>query len=321
MDLSEEPRRAPQVAAFVPVGGTFLGSAKALAYPVSGEMTDTLGLWPMLGPALEAHGGLGRAAVATMTRSWSSVPALLPRGGAAFWNATHAGDFVSFEAPGADVVEALERDAATPRGRVARALLDVAARNATMDVDAALDWLRSMLPGYSCRRAELGEFSMTFAASWNAGPKAPRLEGGLSLSRRYMALVDNERAARAPRSLRRGRSDAAERERTRRPRPRHERPRRYDLAANATEGHRFWGNPVAAPLPFAPSLEIYCLYGVGRPTPAAFRFEWVASRAVTKRLQDAFARVVAAAAIPWTRVAATRRPRLRGNEATYAATS
>ncbi|KAH8062226.1 O-acyltransferase [Aureococcus anophagefferens] len=119
-----------RVARFVPICGALLGSAKALAYLVTGEMTDAVGMGPLLAQLFESHGGIQRRAVADLTRSWASVPALLPKGGDAFWRTD---DFVVLDEPPADVRAALERDAAA-NGTVAAALLAALAKNRTMAV-------------------------------------------------------------------------------------------------------------------------------------------------------------------------------------------
>lgn len=194
------------VAAFVSIGGTFLGSAKAYAYPVTGEMTESIGLGNAFAAALEAHGGLGRTSVAELTRTWASVPALLPRGGRAYWP---NGTFLTIEKPSPDVLEALRRDAAS--SKVARALLERVSDGATLDVDGALDLLRAMLPTYG-------------------------------------ALFDGEYEIRAP-----------------------------ALPARKQD-HRYIGNPLNAPLPKAKHMQVYCLYGFGKPTPAGLKLAWAAPR-------------------------------------------
>ena len=132
------------VSAFVSIGGAFLGSAKAYAYPVTGEMTESIGLGAAFAAMLEKHGGLGRTSVAELTRTWASVPALLPRGGTNYWSTN--GTFLTIEKPAPDVLEALRRDA--PSSTVARALLDRVADGAELSVDGALDLLEAMLPAY-----------------------------------------------------------------------------------------------------------------------------------------------------------------------------
>ena len=210
-----------RVARFAPICGALLGSAKALAYLVTGEMTDAVGMGPLLAQLFESHGGIQRRAVADLTRSWASVPALLPKGGDAFWRTD---DFVVLDEPPADVRAALERDAAA-NGTVAAALLAALATNRTMAVDAALDWLRAMLPAYG-------------------------------------ALLDGEYDLTGP--------PAAGRRRRRPPLP-----------------ARAWGNGLLAPLPKAPSLEIYCLYGTGRSTPKTFEFAWTRPPRAAPAFDDA----------------------------------
>ena len=127
------------VSAFVSIGGAFLGSAKAYAYPVTGEMTESIGLGAAFAAMLEKHGGLGRTSVAELTRTWASVPALLPRGGTNYWSTN--GTFLTIEKPPPTCSEALRRDA--PSSTVARALLDRVADGAELSVDGALDLLRA----------------------------------------------------------------------------------------------------------------------------------------------------------------------------------
>ena len=135
------------VSAFVSIGGAFLGSAKAYAYPVTGEMTESIGLGAAFAAMLEKHGGLGRTSVAELTRTWASVPALLPRGGKNYWSTNNT--FLTIEKPSPDVLEALRRDASS--STVARALLDRVADGAELSVDGALDLLRAMLPACATR--------------------------------------------------------------------------------------------------------------------------------------------------------------------------
>jgi hypothetical protein len=157
---------------------------------------------------LEKHGGLGRTSVAELTRTWASVPALLPRGGSAYWSTN--GTFLTIEKPSPDVLEALRRDA--PSSKVAAALLDRVADGAELTVDGALDLLRAMLPAYGTLLSSEYEIS------------APAL------------------------------------------------PARRD-------DDRYLGNPLNAPLPRAKNLQIYCLYGYGKPTPAGLKLAWAAPRA------------------------------------------
>ena len=138
------------VSAFVSIGGAFLGSAKAYAYPVTGEMTESIGLGAAFAAMLEKHGGLGRTSVAELTRTWASVPALLPRGGTNYWSTN--GTFLTIEKPAPDVLEALRR--ATPQVEHRRAALldrvaDGAERHGADDRRRRVrDLLRAMLPAY-----------------------------------------------------------------------------------------------------------------------------------------------------------------------------
>ena len=44
------------------------------------------------------------------------------------------------------------------------------------------------------------------------------------------------------------------------------------------DDHRYLGNPLNAPLPRAKNLQVYCLYGYNKPTPAGLRLAWAPPR-------------------------------------------
>ncbi|KAH8074116.1 O-acyltransferase [Aureococcus anophagefferens] len=111
----------------------------------------------------ESHGGIQRRAVADLTRSWASVPALLPKGGDAFWRTD---DFVVLDEPPADVRAALERDAAA-NGTVAAALLAALAKNRTITAPS--------LEIY-CLYGTGRSTPKTFEFAWTRPPRAPAFD-------------------------------------------------------------------------------------------------------------------------------------------------
>ncbi|KAH8098360.1 O-acyltransferase [Aureococcus anophagefferens] len=204
-----------RVARFVPICGALLGSAKALAYLVTGEMTDAVGMGP-LAQLFESHGGIQR-------RRRGPHAVLGVRAGAPAQGRRRLLAHGRLRRPR----RAAGRRPRGPRARRAAngtvAPRSSLAKNRTMAVDAALDWLRAMLPAYGALLD--GEYDLT-------GPPA------------------------AGRRRRRRRS-------------------------------RAWGNGLLAPLPKAPSLEIYCLYGTGRSTPKTFEFAWTRPPRAAPAFDDA----------------------------------
>lgn len=156
------------VESLVTIGGAFLGAPKCLSYIVSGEMTDALNMGQFFSQLSELHGGIGRDALLALTRSWGSVPALLPKGHDALWDEPNA------------------------------SLFEV---DQPLSASETIAFLRRLAPD-------------------------------------YMANVDDE----------------------------------YALFADNADGSRAWTNPLLTPLPPAASTKLYCLYGVGRPTPRNLRF-------------------------------------------------
>mmetsp|Transcript_17918 Transcript_17918/g.26920 ORF Transcript_17918/g.26920 Transcript_17918/m.26920 type:complete len:844 (+) Transcript_17918:134-2665(+) len=212
-----EARRSGWVEKYVDslsfVGGALLGAPKCLPYIVSGEMTDAFQIGEFFLRLSEMHGGLSRDAIFNLTRTWSSVPSLLPKGGNTFWSLPPA--------PISKIKDQIDKENLTIQSiNQTVPLLELAhPRNQSitaqsLSADAATEFLYEISP-------------------------------------EYMRLVDQE----------------------------------YDLRAqnnntNTTLDPRAWSNPLLTPLPYAPSLKIYCLYGVGRPTPRIIRF--VPNTAATK---------------------------------------
>ena len=101
LHFSAGSARAPgwtedHVSAFVSIGGAFLSSAKAYAYPVTGEMTESIGLGAAFAAMLEKHGGLGRTSVAELGDVGVRAGAPSPRRHA-YWSTN--GTFLTIEKP------------------------------------------------------------------------------------------------------------------------------------------------------------------------------------------------------------------------------
>lgn len=47
---------------------------------------------------------------------------------------------------------------------------------------------------------------------------------------------------------------------------------RLDLP-DTTDNSKFWTNPLQSPLPYAPSMKVFCLYGVNKPTERGFYYK------------------------------------------------
>lgn len=211
------------------IGGSLLGSAKAVTAVLSGQLRDTAAFGDGLLRSMQDL-VFEQQDIARFFRSLGSLPLLFPKGGDVVWGtATSAPD-----------------DVPAPKGMEPRlgslgALLTLdypglaATAGNTTGAEAAADGL---WPMYNIlAEAVRGEDELAAAARHNFS-----FDGTLGLLRlvapRYMQLVDA----------------------------------RYSFGAEppASPGPREWHNPLQAPLPAAPGLRLWCMYGVGKATERAY---------------------------------------------------
>ena len=264
------------VGVYVDIAGPMLGIPKTIPSLLSGEMRDTaiLGqLESVLGLGQNPLGGLVAGTLGTVAstfRTWGSLWAMLPRGGMDIWGAddalgapddvTRAPDEVGSEneTNAERNVTRRERVRATPL----RYFLSVREQTEEESRDAA-----DPGPGDAGRTSEAGavvktNLSVTASARLlfdHVGADHPAnlreyrdaiLESGCeSESRR--APAEHARGffskASARRASTRGKSQAC---------------------ASAAR----FGEPLTSPLPRAPGLQIFCMYGVGKPTERAYHY-------------------------------------------------
>ena len=249
-----------------------LGIPKTIPSLLSGEMRDTaiLGqLESVLGLGQNPLGGLVAGTlgtVATTFRTWGSLWAMLPRGGVDIWGAddalgapddvTRAPDETSaaevfFRAN--ETEEARDEKSArhfrAVRASPLRHFLSV--REETED-EAAWDRDRDRDPDPNDGANDAGRVSEE--------ARVEKLSEKLSVTASARLLFDRV-GAEHPTNLREYRdvilgSDGVDAAKTKK---------------NMSSATRF-GDPLVSPLPRAPGLQIFCAYGVGKPTERAYHY-------------------------------------------------
>ena len=271
------------VGVYVDIAGPMLGIPKTIPSLLSGEMRDTaiLGqLESVLGLGQNPLGGLVSGTLGTVAstfRTWGSLWAMLPRGGTDIWGADDA-----LGAPD-DVTRApdeasIERDA-----------------NETGDADEAEACARGVPPASRQPRTRASplrhflsvrEQTDSEAADRDGNDAGQREEGregregreeNLSVTASARLLFDRV-GADHPANLREYRdvilgssaggpaSDAARR------RDRKGFFSKKNVSATSETGAGRFGDPLASPLPRAPGMQIFCMYGVGKPTERAYHY-------------------------------------------------
>ena len=252
------------VGVYVDIAGPMLGIPKTIPSLLSGEMRDTaiLGqLESVLGLGQNPLGGLVAgtlSTVATTFRTWGSLWAMLPRGGVDIWGAddalgapddvTRAPDETSAAEVGANETEEARDEKSARHFRAVRAsplrhFLSV--REETED-EAAWD------PNDDANDA--GRVSEE--------ARVEKLSEKLSVTASARLLFDRV-GAEHPANLREYRdvilgSDGAD-------------AAKSETKKNMSSATRF-GDPLVSPLPRAPGLQIFCAYGVGKPTERAYHY-------------------------------------------------
>jgi phospholipid:diacylglycerol acyltransferase len=260
------------VGVYVDIAGPMLGIPKTIPSLLSGEMRDTaiLGqLESVLGLGQNPLGGLVAGTlgtVATTFRTWGSLWAMLPRGGVDIWGAddalgapddvTRAPDETSaaevfFRAN--ETEEARDEKSArhfrAVRASPLRHFLSV--REETED-EAAWDRDRDRDPDPNDGANDAGRVSEE--------ARVEKLSEKLSVTASARLLFDRV-GAEHPANLREYRdvilgSDGVDAAKTKK---------------NMSSATRF-GDPLVSPLPRAPGLQIFCAYGVGKPTERAYHY-------------------------------------------------
>ena len=272
------------VGVYVDIAGPMLGIPKTIPSLLSGEMRDTaiLGqLESVLG--LTSQNPLGGivsntlGTVASTFRTWGSLWAMLPRGGTDIWGAddalgapddvTRAPDEASIERDANETGDADEADARAlgvppasrqPRTRASplRHFLSVREQTDSEAADRDGDDAGQREEGREGREGREDNLSVTASARLlfdRVGADHP------ANLREYRDVILGSSAGGPA-------SDAARR------RDRKGFFSKKNVSATSETGAGRFGDPLASPLPRAPGMQIFCMYGVGKPTERAYHY-------------------------------------------------
>ncbi len=232
------------VHAFVNIAGPMLGVPKAIPALLSGELGDTAKMFPQLGGLLERY--FGRRWRRNLWMTWGSLFGLLPRGGDAIWGvgADLRGDD---EGPwGGDGAGAKDRAhaASTTRPLSAPAIVW---HNGTEEICPA------------AATATTGNATPATGAPSDDGPLGllsaldiyPSRTWSFARAINYLLRTDRGGSSSIYSFDARG---------------------GWKTRASSAEKRRHWHDPTATRLPKAPSMNIYCLYGVGLKTERSYYY-------------------------------------------------
>ena len=271
------------VGVYVDIAGPMLGIPKTIPSLLSGEMRDTaiLGqLESVLGLGQNPLGGLVSGTLGTVAstfRTWGSLWAMLPRGGTDIWGAddalgapddvTRAPDEASIERDANETGDADEADARAlgvppasrqPRTRASplRHFLSVREQTDSEAADRDGNDAGQREEGREGREGREENLSVTASARLlfdRVGADHP------ANLREYRDVILGSSAGGPA-------SDAARR------RDRKGFFSKKNVSATSETGAGRFGDPLASPLPRAPGLQIFCMYGVGKPTERAYHY-------------------------------------------------
>ncbi|KAI8868810.1 LACT-domain-containing protein [Ramicandelaber brevisporus] len=271
------------IEAVVNIGGPMLGVVKAMSSLVSGEVRETV--QPMASYILEQF--FSRTEIAKLYRSWGGVWSMLPKGGSQVWGDEHgAPDDAGLDAPEmvgdttSDVEYAREQQHQqrsssddTTFGLILRM------RSSPSSVTAANT---QQVEGPAVTPRDYAINSQFSPLHQHNRADAEKLSNLPVANMTLPQVLDTLYNIVEPRIVSRMRSHYGAGFTP----PRSKTQESSQSAANTSEkvtsmksplaGYRrdpsSWANPLLAPLPHAPSMKMYCLYGVGKPTERGYYF-------------------------------------------------
>lgn len=233
--------------AFVNIAGTLLGVPKSIPALLSGELKDIAVLFAQLGELLEQY--FGRRWRKNLWNTWGSLFGMLPKGGNAIWGI------------GADIVGGE----------------DANANDNSTDANQT--------------PASLGSDTFTPTIIWNNGTvgdfcpvSAPLIDNATPITN---TIVEEEKEfihsnLKIPASKTWSMSETIDyifqngggyEEISSSSIFSYDSKKGFKQRATSNDKRKHWHDPVATPLPRAPTLKIYCLYGVGIPTERAYYYK------------------------------------------------
>jgi len=224
------------VHSFVNIAGTLLGVPKAVPALLSGELKDTAAMLSQLGELLERY--FGKRLRKNLWNTWGSLFGLLPKGGDAIWG------------PGADLCG---EDEVLVSGLkcVPLEVADGAASQAPMVM-----WNESL--SSECSFQPKGDANgvdhvHTVPESEQESMNRPPSSSTWSTSE-TIDYIQNYGGGYGP-TLSSSKSFS------------------FDNKMKGRKGQAHYHNPIATPLPKAPSMKIYCMYGTGIATERAYFYQ------------------------------------------------
>ncbi|KAL0592569.1 hypothetical protein ABG067_000133 [Albugo candida] len=221
------------IEAFISIAGSMLGATKSVSALLSGEMKDTAELG---GLAKILGYFFGHPARASLARSWPSVSTMLPIGGNIVWgNSTYAPDDLTsrFATPASDSTG----EEADRYGEHDRQSSHMKELNKKFNQEVYEHITRHGSNGLIVRfGADSGTSNIT-------ANELLELLGNVDEKLRYF----------------------------------HSQAKTSEVAANASDPKydhpKYWSNPLAASLPYAPNMKLFCLYGIGKPVERAYLYK------------------------------------------------
>ncbi|KAL7559038.1 hypothetical protein ACA910_016380 [Epithemia clementina (nom. ined.)] len=236
------------VHAFVNIAGTHLGVPKALSSLLSGEMSDTVLMNPM---ATAVEQFFGRKLRQELWTTWGSIWAMLPKGGDALWGS------------GADMCNETiaGEDPLCPGGDTKMAQF-LAVTDSKESIDEIVGLRHAAVLTWRRNNLILHHHNHTKHVADNQTGASP-------IFRQFMALRDFSMEATLDYLQAYGGGYGSKLANA-------QLYRLYGSPSNPLANRNSepaWHDPTQTPLPHAPNMRIYCLYGVGRPTERAYHYK------------------------------------------------
>mmetsp|Transcript_24034 Transcript_24034/g.50322 ORF Transcript_24034/g.50322 Transcript_24034/m.50322 type:complete len:755 (+) Transcript_24034:173-2437(+) len=237
------------VQAFVNIAGTLLGIPKALPALLSGEFKDIVAVFSQVGEVIEKY--FGRRWRRNLWLTWGSLFGMLPKGGDAIWGigADYIDGDVSKNETDSEMNDPFTK--ASQKSPTKTPLVPVIVwNNGTDEICPSLtSSLENTIPN-TTPTADAQEMND------QEGLNLPDLKIPPSRTWSMKETVDFLFEHGGPSSI--FSPDTKKGWKTR---------------ASSKDKQKHWSDPLATPLPLAPSLKIYCLYGTGIPTERSYYYK------------------------------------------------